>query len=239
MIRSLKSFENYRLLASDGEVGSVREFYFDDYNWIVRYLAVDVEGGSLLFSPLAFSPSASGETEFVVAYDLEQVLNSPRFDLDQPVTRVFETELHNYYQWPFYWMAPGLASYPLVELAAEMRANENPELAEDQDRQHLQSTRMVLGDRIQARDGEIGHVEDFLIDDTNWNIQYIIVDTGNWLPGRKVLVSPQWIKSVDWVEGEVSIDLNRATIEKSPEYNPDVPLEDGFDRRMQDYYNQE
>jgi hypothetical protein len=83
---------------------------------------------------------------------------------------------------------------------------------------HLRSTADVSGHHIQARDGEIGHVEDFIIDDKTWAIRYLIIDTENWWPGKHVLVSPQWIERVSWIDSKVFVNLSRETIKQSPEY---------------------
>jgi hypothetical protein len=100
----------------------------------------------------------------------------------------------------------------------------------------LRSTKEVIGYRIKASDGEIGHVEDFIIDDQDWIIRYMVVDTRNWLPGRKVLVSPQWIEKVSWADSEVRIDLSRKAVEQSPKYDPSTPVNREYEVRMYDYY---
>jgi sporulation protein YlmC with PRC-barrel domain len=92
---------------------------------------------------------------------------------------------------------------------------------------HLRSTHDVSGYHIQATDGEIGHVEDFIIDDETWAIRYLIVDTRNWWPGKRILVSPQWIERVSWNESKVFVNLSREAIKASPEYSIEsVPTRD-------------
>ena len=63
---------------------------------------------------------------------------------------------------------------------------------------HLRSSAAVTGYHIQATDGDIGHVEDFLLDDRSWTIRFMVVDTTNWWAGEKVLIAPAWIERVDW-----------------------------------------
>lgn len=77
----------------------------------------------------------------------------------------------------------------------------------------MRSTRQVTGYKIHASDGEIGHVEDFMIDDENWSIPSLIVDTGKWLSGRKVLIAPNWIKSLNWAEKSVYLNRSRDSID--------------------------
>lgn len=234
-IHGLKDILGYTVTAVDGEIGQVRDFYFDDFNWVVRYVAIEADTArSLLLSPAAGKLDI--ESKLIrVNMDRDYVMNSPAFDLDKPITRVFETELHNYFQWPTYWSGIR-AAYPLIELAEEMKEDDSPAFDEDEEREHLRSARSVFEDEIKARDGEIGHVEDLLVEDEAWNILYLIVDTGLWLPGRKVLLSPNWVKEGNWQEGQVEVDLNRETIANSPEYDPSVPLDESYESQLREHY---
>ena len=101
----------------------------------------------------------------------------------------------------------------------------------------MRSTHQVTDYHIQASDGEIGHVEDFIIDDETWAIRYLIVDTRNWWPGKKVLLSPQWIESVSWEEGKVYVDLLRETIRQSPEYTEGSLLTREYETGLHRHYN--
>ena len=104
---------------------------------------------------------------------------------------------------------------------------------------HLRSTHDVSGYHIQAADGEIGHVEDFIIDDETWAIRYLIVDTRNWWPGKKVLVSPQWIERVSWSESKVFVNLSRETIKQSPEYTEESLLTRDYETGLHRHYNRQ
>jgi len=254
MLRSLKELTGYTILATDGEIGSAHDFYFDNQTWTLRYLVVDTSawltGRRVLLSPAAFNQPQWERRVFPVSLTQEQVKNSPNIDTDKPVSRQQETDLYTYYNWSPYWetgtLFPlGVAGLPVVQppsvqpsgLAAEkaeLAARASPEPQGDP---HLHSAKEVTGYYIQARDGDIGHVEDFLVDDETWAIQYMVVDTGNWLPGKKVLVSPSWIKMISWIEKTVYIDLLRETIEKSPEYDPAVPLDRAYETRLYDHYD--
>jgi hypothetical protein len=104
---------------------------------------------------------------------------------------------------------------------------------------HLRSTNDVNGHDIQAADGEIGHVEDFIIDDETWAIRYLIIDTQNWLPGKRVLVSPQWIERVSWNESKVFVNLLRETIKQSPEYTDETILTRDYETGLHRHYNRQ
>jgi hypothetical protein len=95
----------------------------------------------------------------------------------------------------------------------------------------------MSGNHIQAVDGEIGHVEDFIIDDETWTIRYLIIDTRNWWPGKKVLVSPQWIERVSWIESQVFVNLSRETIKQSPEYREESQLTRDYETGLHLHYN--
>jgi hypothetical protein len=115
-------------------------------------------------------------------------------------------------------------------------AQEKEERDEQESDPHLRSTREVIGYHIQARDGEIGHVEDLIVEDEIWFIRYLVIDTRNWLPGRKVLVAPAWAEQVNWVERRVYLDLSRETVKNSPEFDPSMPVNREYEVRLYDYY---
>ncbi|MCI0394457.1 MAG: PRC-barrel domain-containing protein [Chloroflexi bacterium] len=240
MLRGLDELRGYKVLATDDEIGQVDDFYFDDQYWTVRYLVVNT-GGWLFGRRVLLSPTALGEPGWAervlpVALTREQVEKSPAADLAKPVSRQYEMELHTYYGWLPYWAGYGspiapsaLGAYPAAPLVQE-----EPKRQEGDP--HLQSVAEVSGYHIQATDGEIGHVEDFLAEDDNWFIRYMVVDTSNWLPGRKVLVSPSWVKAIRWSESEVVVDLKRETIKNSPEYDPSAEVNRAYEKKLHDYY---
>lgn len=222
MMRSVNELQGYTVLATNGQIGKVDEFYFDDKGWILRYLVVDtgdwLPGRRVLISPQALSQPNVKTPMLLVTLTREQLENSPEVDTDKPVSRQYEVELHQYYGWPIYWGDHGapLSSADVgVYPGAVGKTNQAPP-----GDPHLRSTKEVTGYHIQARDGEIGHMEDFIISDETWKIQYMVVDTRNWLPGKKVLLALDWIERVSWPEAKVFVTLARETIKNSPEYDP-------------------
>jgi hypothetical protein len=101
---------------------------------------------------------------------------------------------------------------------------------------HLRSTKEVSGYHIQAPDGAIGHVADFIVDDETWAIRYLVVDTTNWLPGRNVLISPNWIERVSWTESKVFTKQTREAIKAAPEFTSEALLTRQYESRLHDYY---
>ena len=221
MLSIAKTLKGYTLHGLDGEIGKVREFYFDDRHWTIRYLVADT-GNWLTDRQVLISPHAMvsvNREERYIAIDLtkQQIEDSPPLDSDKPVSRQFEEGYIEYFGWPVYWSGPyawGHSPYPVRD-REKRRESTQGEKAWDP---HLRSTHDVTGYHIHAADGEIGHVEDFIIDDETWAIRYLIVDTRNWWPGRKVLVSPQWMECVSWSESEVFVNLSREAVRQSPEY---------------------
>jgi len=193
MLRSASHLKGTSLAATDGEIGSVQDLYFDDLTWTVRYLIVDtgawLPGRQVLISPRSVR-SSTDENSVPVALSKEQVKDSPSIDTDKPVDRQYEAQYSQYYGYPYYWGGPyrwGATPYPSGGLLTEARA---VSAALPSGASRLRTARNVMGYYIEAVDGDIGHVEDFLVDDHEWAIRYMIVDTRNWWPGKKVIISP-------------------------------------------------
>lgn len=244
MLRNAKDLQGYTIHATDGDIGHVEQFYFDDEQWIVRYLVVEtgswLTGRRVLISNDSIGETKWDERKIFVTLTREQVENAPGVELHRPVTRQHETSLYDYYGYPYYWggagidgmgVYPGLPASP-GEPAVAGIPEPPPEDA------HLQSTHDVTGFHIEAADGEIGHVEDFIVDDENWTIRYIEVDTRNWWPGKKVLLAPGWIKRLDWLEGKVRVKLLREIIRNAPEYDPSQLITRQYEVSLFDHYGQ-
>ncbi len=238
MLRSVKSFLGYSLRATDGEIGKVGDVFFDDELWSTAYLVADT-GGWLSGRRVLLSPTALGEPSWEkqtlpVALSKDEVKNSPGIDLDKPVSRQREVELHKHYGWTPYWLpgAYALGTAPMVR-PLPSPVEESKEADGDP---HLRSVDEVMGYHIKATDGDIGHVEDFIIDDATWSVRYLVIDTRNWLPGRKVLISPEWIRKIEWARSYVHIDFTKEIVKGSPEYDPTIPINQEYEERLYDYY---
>lgn len=226
MLRSLKELFGYGIGAEDGDLGKVRNFLFDDQFWRVRYMVA--ETGSWLNSRRVLVSTGSlgtpnwGQWTFPVSLTMEQVRKSPDVDTDLPVSRQQELVMNAYYGWPAYWAAePGLSAG-----GAESPAGDP----------HLRSVREVIDYRVRAADGDLGHVSDFIADDKGWLIRYLIVETRDWLPGKKILVAPDWTESVSWSTQTVTINLARDLMAESPEYGPSVWVTRPYEAELYRYY---
>jgi uncharacterized protein YrrD len=241
-MRNLKDLEGYTVQASDGEVGSVHDFYFDDDQWTVRYLIVltseEFGKGKVLLSPLVVDKIYDDEKSVKLTVSKEDVKNSPDIDAAKPISRKLEIEIHDYYQWPYYWQSGGVSGIgPGVVSAYPAAADRDQGSSADRlNHPTLRSISEVLGYNIQARDGEIGFLEDFVVEDEAWRMLYLIVNTGSWLSDRKVLVSPQWIDRISWPNSTVEVDLNKETVRHSPELNPSAPINREYETKLYDHY---
>ena len=242
MLIKTKTLQDYRLESFNGEIGRVKEFYFDDRHWTVRYLVADtgnwLSGRQVLISPYALVAVNKEEQHIEINLTKKQIEDSPSLNSDKPVSRQFEVSYYGYYGMPMYWGGPYMwGAYPAIVRDREKWREYTPgEKAWDP---HLRSTNDVSGYNIQAADGEIGHVEDFIIDDETWAIRYLIIDTRNWWPGKKVLVSPQWIERVSWSESKVFINLPRETIRQSPEYTEEALLTRDYESGLHRHYDRQ
>jgi hypothetical protein len=240
MLYKTKTLTGYKLNSLDGEIGKVKEFYFDDRHWVIRYLVADtgnwLTGRHVLISPYVLGDVIEEDQHITVNLTKKQIEDSPSLDSDKPVSRQYEETFYGYYGWPMYWTGPLIwGSYPYLERdRAKWKEAIQRKNAWDP---NLRSTHDVSGHCIQAADGEIGHVEGFIIDDDTWGICYLIVDTQNWRPGRKVLISPQWIERVSWDELKVFINLPRETIKRAPEYLEDALPTRDYEVGLHRHYN--
>ena len=240
MLNKAKTLEGYSLQNTDGEsIGKAKEFYFDDRHWTIRYLVADtgnwLTGRQVLISPYALVAMNPDHQNIVTDLTKKQIESSPSLNSDKPVSRQFEESYHGFYGYPMYWGGPySWGAYPHIARDREQWKTSTPgEKAWDA---HLRSTNAVSGYNIQATDGEIGHVEDFVIDDETWAIRYLVVATRNWWPGKKVLVSPQWIERVSWSKAKVFVNLSRDAIKQSPEYTAEALITRDYEAGLYGHY---
>jgi hypothetical protein len=241
MLRSMKDLDGYAIHATDGDIGKVTDFYFDDDTWVIRYFVVDtgswLSSRKVLISPISIGRPNWVENVLPVSITKQQVQDSPPIDTQKPVSRQHEIELLRYYGYPLYWggmgvwdagvipgmMMPGYdgaTAAPHVDRlereAASTRAD--VEVHGDEDI-HLRSCSAVMDYHIVATDGEIGHVQGLLVDEESWAIRYMIVNTSNWWLGHQVLIAPQWIKDVRWSGATVTVDQSRQAVKDAPPYD--------------------
>lgn len=212
MLISVNDLAKYDVVAMDGEIGSIRGLYFDDSSWSILYFILDtgtwLPGRKVIVSTQSVARVDSHDKKIEISLARERIQNSPEVDEDEPLSLEAQSRIDAYYGWR------GISRFSA----------------------HVQSTRDVIGSYIEANNGDIGHVEDFIIDSEGWVVRYMIVDTVNWWPGKKVLISPIWIQSMKWADKKVHIDLTQEQIKGSPEYTPgEMPARD-YEERLYGHY---
>ena len=249
MNRSIKSLIGFDLKETDGDIGEVVDFYFDDQSWTVRYVIVKTgnwfSGKKVLISPQAFQQPDWENEEIAVNLTQEQIKNSPDIDTEKPVSRQQEEQLNNYYPWVGYWgdvhdagifgQMPSDLYYEDVTPPPASTVTDTDLSTENND-QHLHSTEDVDGYNIHAVDGEIGKVVDFIVDDSTWKMKYFVVETGSWLNSKKVLLSTRWIKEVNWENSTVIVNIPIEAVKNSPEFDVTEPVKEAAERMLFTYY---
>jgi hypothetical protein len=248
MLRNVKDIEGFAIGATDGVVGHVRDVYFDDEAWVIRYFVVETAlrhgNRRVLISPFALGQPNWSEKTVPAAITQAQVENSPDVDTDKPVSRQHEMGYLSYYGYPNYWGGGGLwgaGVYPDILQAGldpisvnnanirERSARGGPKSATKPNPRptdtHLRSANDVMRYYVQASDGDIGHVQGLLVEDRTWAVRYFIVNTSNWWLGHAVLISPEWIDDVYWAESKLVVSISRQAVKDSPSYDPSAVLD--------------
>jgi uncharacterized protein YrrD len=228
MLRSIKQLYGDELKAKDGEIGHIKDFYFDDQNWAVRYVVVDtgawLSGRLVLIAPHAFTNFDLDGAFRGVNLTRKQIENSPDFDSHKPVSRQYEDEYYRYYGCPNYWTQGGLgglSALPIVAPPLEEgeEASVNESISSSKSDAHLRSTLALNGYHIQTDEGAIGHVTDFIVYHESWAICHLVVETGHWYSGKEIVISPKHVVRVSYDESKVFVSVTKESILKAPEYH--------------------
>ena len=242
MLRSSKDLERYAIQATDGLIGHVRDFYFDDKAWVVRYLVVETTGWlsnrEVLISPISIGHCDDTKDLLTVSLSKAQVKASPDLDTHHPISRQHEIDYLGYYGYPYYWDGNGLwgaGSFPSLASTAAHDSDVHGALSHASpmresgsasgDDPHLRSINAVHNYKIQASDGEIGHVTGFLVEEGTWAVRYLVVETSHWWSGHQVLIVPEWIRAVSWLDETVNVVVTRQQIRTAPAYDAALLLE--------------
>lgn len=253
------ALKGYKIEATDGHLGTVKTFLFDDKTWKIRWLVIDtgfwLSGRQVLVAPSAIGTPDHERQHLPIALTKEQIEASPGIMQDQPVTMQMQRNLYDYYGWDPYWGpnffgASSFAPYALGGAFAGVRVPEpgheygSESAAEaatiqyetDDGDPHLRSMTALRGYHIHATDGSIGHVENFLVDDVAWAIRYVIVDTSNWWVGAHVLIAPYAVKDIDWGDHQVHLSLSRDDVRSSPGWDPAAVIDRAYQEDLHRHY---
>ena len=220
MLHLARKIRGAAIRATDGEIGSVEDFFFEEDRWTVRYILVDTgrwfSGKRVLLSPMSVQPRWN-RGELRVTLTKEEVWNSPQAET-HALSRATEAEVLKYYGYPAYWGAPGIwgaFETPAALMAAPVSPPPTAGPVVDLEAQHLRGAIASTGYHLHAADGEIGHVDDFLIGEESWRIRYLLVDTSNWIGGKSVIVLTELVKRIDRTHGTLHVEATRDEIRSS------------------------
>lgn len=242
MYRSIRELEGYEVHATDGIIGHVRDMLFDDAGWTVRWLVIDtgnfLPGRKVLVPPSAVMKPDWRSELFPVDLSKDQIRNGPPLESHKPVSRQQEQALMKYFGWHPYWVRGPIEGTvpPTDEPDTTQEPEHRPAPKEPEGDPHLRSIKEVTGYHVQAEDGDIGHIDDFIVDDDNWSIRYLVIDTRNLISGKKVLVATTWLHSMSWEESTAFVALQRQAIKGSPEFDPSKPVNREYEEVLHDYY---
>lgn len=245
MLVSENEVYRYSIDTSDGEKGVLKQLYFDDEHWTIRYLVVDthkwIPGRKVLLSPFSIEHLDHENRAISVSLTSNEVKNSPDIDTEQPISRKHEMEINRHFSWPYYWVGTGAwgsGMYPRPFMAEDMVEEDSPlqSSKDEEDENHLRSTKEIAGYHIHAIDGEIGHVKDFIFDEETWKLRYLIIDTRNLLPGKEVLLSTKWITDIYWQDRTVQVNVKKEDIRNAPEYRLNEPISRRFEEDLHTHY---
>jgi hypothetical protein len=236
MQRNINSLTGYNMMATDGEIGKVIEFYFDDETWFLRYMILKTGdwlfGRKILISPDALKKTSWNTGLFSVNITKEQIRESPAINTDKPIYRSQEIELYAHYDWEgewgsrFYEGGSMGKSNPIPVLDRGILSSADKADIYSNDKLHLQNTSKVLGFQILCTDGEFGSLVDFVMDDQTWQILYIVAETGISSDGKKTLIHIKDIQKVQLDQANILVNVTLATLKngksfKESEFKPD------------------
>jgi hypothetical protein len=230
MLRSLDDLEGYPIEATNGAIGQVTDFLFDDESWVIRYIVVQtgewLSNRKVLISRIAVGQPTWSYRTLRVPMTTDQVRNCPNIDTHKPVSRQYELSGRGN-------VGTGVEPHTVAEDRARLEREVDQHRNDDP---HLRSTNAVMHYHIKAIDGDIGHVQGLLLEEDTWAIRYLIVDTSNWWLGHTVLIAPQWIQGVSWSDRAVSINLTQEAIKGSPPYDSARSLQRHEEARLHNHY---
>jgi hypothetical protein len=224
MLLNEKSLHGYTIHATDGDMGHVDQFYFDDDTWTVRYIIVKTGkfffGHKVLVSPISLEKLDLENKKLFVNLTMEQVKHSPDINTEKPISRQKEAEYLRYYNLPAYWGGIGLWGREMYPAALGALEGEGAAEGDSDTRDtHLRSTNEVRGYAIRCIDDECGHLEDFFIDTDTWTVRYLAVHHTKSHQNKKVLTVPKLVDRVLWAKATVFLNTSRQKLLEAPEYS--------------------
>lgn len=247
MKRRLEELKGFSIETSDGTKGKIKDFLFDEDTWKVRYL--DADFGSFfkdkrVLLPIDALKEPLWDEELIpVNLTSKQIEDSPSPEEKPTVSREYEKELMKHYSFAAYWSSGYIPPthtglyYPARPMNVPTKEVTEEKVSEEKLDTKLRSFKEVTGYHILATDGHLGHVEDMIADDADWQLIYLIIDTSNWRPwSKKVILLINWLDKISYETREVSIDVHTDVIKNAPEFDTSKPVDQAFEEALIDYY---
>jgi len=227
MLHKIEALYGLILTATDGEIGKIKDFYFDDQSWAVRYLVADtgtwLTGRQVLLSPHSLGPLDPSGLSLHVNLTRLRIEASPSIEMHRPVSRQYEEEYYSYYGWPAYWQSSGLlgiggsAAFPVLVPPAPIADLTRHHGHNQRDDVHLRSTKDITGYQIEATDGPLGKVSGFMLNVNDWTICELMVETGHWFSGKEVLIMPDRVSHISYENSKVFVNLSQSDLKRTKE----------------------
>ena len=282
MLTPASSLLGYSIKGIDGYVGTLMDLYMDDWQWIVRYLVVEIsenqESVKYLLSPFSLGKIDHHRKEISVALSLSKIKNSPEFLTDLPISRQYELALRRYYEWPDYWEQSSFSDPPPAgisqkeeltldevgkpideqsfpdseEILSDTTENVLPDEPDDQEiieaefglpeeEAHfsieLRSFMELKGYRIQTTDNDVSALEDLIIDDSDWNSRYLLINLHNSSENQMVFLTLHFLQQVNWGNKRIFTSLNQQQLQNAPRFSPGSPITLDFEKKIYSYYD--
>jgi hypothetical protein len=245
MLTNIALLKDLSVQATDGTLGTLEQFYFDDETWAIRYFIVNtgtwLNNRLVLISPWSVTRVDWEAQRLHLSLTKKEVEDSPDIDTHKPISRQHEAAYLGYYGIPYYWGGPYLWGSKEKPTGIDRPISGAPDIVREVSTiesadSHLRSTDAVDGYHLQATDGEIGHVDGFIVDEESWSIRYLQAATRNWLPGKQVLISPEWVDRLSWADSKIYVALTVGAIKEAPEYILSRPLTREYENRVYLHY---
>ncbi len=241
MLISYSRIKLSSLDGSDGNIGTISDMIVDGDQWAVRYIQVNI-GKWLPGRIVPLQPDSIVERDWAIPLaktnvSADAIENSPEVRSPRPVSRAMEVELAKHFDWQPYWsggFGHELGGVPPLSPSLVIDKKKQQEIESTQ--VNLRSANEVIGYKVHEADGEMGSVYDLIVDDLAWLVRYIVVDTGNWLPGKKVMLAASWIEQISWTEKAMHLDLTKDQVRGMPQYDPEQAVNRQHEEQLYDYY---
>ena len=254
MLRKLKNLKGFTVHGRSEDLGKAKDFYFDQHYFVMRYLVIEtgswLQHEKTLISTESFEEINYQNQEIVVDLTAEDLEAGPSIKKNKPVSKVMEEKVVKHYDWPIYWASPHPSDGPAIQAGSIIReklfdfeklTDEEKQAEENEVESNLRSFNEIRGYHIQAEDKEFGHLEDLFVDEENWAIRYLLIDTRNILPGKDVLIAPEWLQNISWNKEKIYVSKTKEEIKSAPEYKEeksDRLVHRDYEEKLYDHYNE-